>query len=63
MILKNIFEKLLFYSQKSFSPSHYNELPSNDLTLINVAIFSSNLYYKEINEPLLFFDTGKNLNQ
>ena len=58
-----IFEKLLLYSQKSFSPSHYNELPSNDLTLINFAIFSSNLFYKEINEPLLFSDTDKNSNQ
>ena len=39
-----------------------NELPSNDLALINFAIFSSNLFYKEVNEPLLFSDTDKNSN-
>ena len=38
-----------------------NELPSNDLALINFAIFSSNLFYKEVNGPLLFSDTNKKL--
>ena len=66
MILKNIYRYLknFFYTRiNSFSPLHYNELQSNDLAQINLANFSSNFFYKEVKEPLLFSDTEKNSNQ
>jgi len=61
MINNNLYLKNFFYTRiNSFSPLHYNELQSNDLAQINFAIFSSNLFYKEMNESLLFSDTDKN---
>ena len=63
MINNNLYLKNFFYTRiNSFSPLHYHKLQSNDLAQINFTIFSSNLFYKEVNEPLLFSDTDKNSN-
>ena len=54
--------KNFFYTHiNSFRHLLHNELPSNDLALINFENFFSNLFYKEINEPLLFSDTNKKI--
>ena len=61
MINNNLYLKNFFYTRINyFSLLHHNELSSNDLAQINFTIFSSNLFYKEVNEPLLFSDTDKN---
>ena len=56
-MINNYFFKIYLYSKNfsytrinSFIPLHQKELPSNDLALINFAFFSSNLFYKEVNE-------------